>query len=69
MMRRREAVEVHEMSPANDGWRVLVYQTPEPLFLPATRTDLVEKLWAAKEEERELAMTWDLESLEILNVE
>lgn len=68
-MREREVVDIHEVSAAKDGWRVLVYQTPQPLFLPASRTELYQRLERAGRDDLELTLTWDSESLEILEAE
>lgn len=62
---RPEPVEVHSITPAENGWRVTVYQSPLFLHLPAGRADWAQLLEGAFQQRRIVLMAWDPDTEEI----
>lgn len=58
-------MEVHSITPAKNGWRITVYQSPQYLHLPAGRADWAELLKRALQERKTVLMAWDPNSEEI----
>ena len=60
-----EPVQVHSITPVENGWRVTVYQSPLFLHLTAGRADWAQLLERALQERENVLLAWDPDTEEI----
>lgn len=63
-----EIVTLHSLDQMTDHWRLTCYQTPQRLRLEQEQLELAQKLQQALGAEMSVKLTWDVETLQVLDM-